>query len=101
MKKIISLPVVFSFFCFAVMSNRADAQTMDKNPDIVKSKSLSAAMQLTENSNGEVAEIAYVNEVNQRAMHDFKQSFKGVNNEKWYIIKNGYLAEFSLNASKS
>ena len=101
MKKIISLPVIFCLCCFAAMPNRTDAQTMAKNPDIVKSESLSAAMKLTEDSKNEIAEITYVNEVNQKAMHDFKKTFKDVNNEKWYSIKNGFLAEFSLNTSKS
>ena len=36
MKKIISLPVIFSFCCFAAMPNRADAQTLAKNPDVVR-----------------------------------------------------------------
>ena len=101
MKKIISLPVIFSFFCFAAIPNRADAQTIAKNTVIVKSQSLSAIMKLTEDSKNEIAEITYVNEVNQKAMHDFKKTFKEVNNEKWYSIKNGFLAEFSVNTSKS
>jgi hypothetical protein len=101
MKKIISLPVIFSFCCFAIMPNRTDAQTMNKNRDILKSESLSAALKLTESSNDQIAEITYVNEVNQKAMRDFKQTFKDINNEKWYSIKNGYLAEFSSNASKN
>jgi hypothetical protein len=101
MKKIISLPVIFSFFCFAALPNRADAQTMSKNPDIVKSESLSAAMKLTEDSKNEITEITYVTEVNQKAMNDFKRTFRDVNNEKWYSIKNGFLAEFSLHAAKN
>jgi hypothetical protein len=101
MKKIISLPVIFSFCCFAALLNRADAQTLAKNQDIVKSNSLSAAMKLTEDSKNEIAEITYVNEVNQKAVRDFKKTFKDVNNEKWYSIKNGFLAEFSLNTSKN
>jgi hypothetical protein len=101
MKKIISLPVIFSFCCFAALTNRADAQTMNKNPDIVNSKSLSAAMKLTEISDNEIAEITYVNEVNQKAARDFKKTFRDVNNEKWYSIKNGFLAEFSLHATKN
>src|SRR5258706_2746793 len=101
MKKIISLPVIFGIFCFAVMPNRSDAQTMDRNPINVESKSLSAAMKLTEDSKSEIAEISYVNDVNQKAMRDFKKTFKDVNTEKWYSIKNGFLAEFSLNATKN
>lgn len=101
MKKIISLPVIFSFCCFAILSNKAGAQTVSKNQDIVNSKSLSAAMKLSENSNDEIAEITFANEVNQKAMHDFKQTFRKVNNEKWYSIKNGYLAEFNMDASKN
>jgi hypothetical protein len=101
MKKIISLPVIFSFCCFAVMPNRAHTQTLARNPVDIKSESLSAAMKLTENSNNEIAEITYVNEVNQKAMHDFKKTFKDVENEKWYLIKNGFLAEFSLNTTKN
>jgi hypothetical protein len=101
MKKIISLPVIFSFFCFAVMLNRADAQSLAKNTIIVESKSLSAVMKLTEDSKNEFTETAYANEVNQKAMRDFKKSFKDVSNEKWYLIKNGFLAEFSSNTSKN
>ena len=101
MKKIISLPVIFSLCCFAALPNGANAQTMDRNPVNVKSESLSAAMKLTEDSKNEIAEIAYVNEVNQKAMRDFKKTFKEVNNEKWYLVKNGFLAEFSLNSSKN
>ncbi len=58
-------------------------------------------MKLTEDSNNEVAEITYVNEVNQKAVRDFKKSFKDISNEKWYGIKNGFLAEFSLNTTKN
>ena len=101
MKKIISLPVIFSFYFFAVMPNRADAQTMSENRDIVKSESLSAAMELTKYSKNEIAEISSVNELNQKASRDFKRTFKDVNNEKWYSIKNGFLAEFSLNTTKN
>jgi hypothetical protein len=101
MKKIISLPVIFSFFFFAVLLNRADAQALAKNSDIVKSESLSGAMKLTDNSMNEIAEITYANEVNQKATRDFKKTFKEVNNEKWYSIKNGFLAEFNLTTSKN
>jgi hypothetical protein len=101
MKKIISLPVIFSFCCFAAMPNRADAQTLTRNTVNVNSESLSAALNLTEDSKNEIAEISYVNEVNQKARHYFKKTFKDVNNEKWYSIKNGFLAEFSLNTSKN
>jgi len=101
MKKIISLPVVFSFCFFAALLNKADAQSLAKNTLVVESKSLSAAMKLTEDSKNEVTDITYVNEVNQKAMRDFKKSFSEVNNEKWYQIKNGYLAEFSSNGAKS
>jgi len=101
MKKIISLPVIFSLCCFAAMPNRTDAQTMSKNQDIVKTNSLSAAMKLTKDSKNEIAEITYVNEVNKKAMHDFKKSFKDVSNEKWYSIRNGFLVEFSLNSSRN
>ena len=101
MKKIISLPVIFGLCCFAAMPNIADAQALAKNTVIVKSQSLSAAMKLTEDSKNEIAEITYANEVNQKATRDFKKTFKDVNNEKWYTIKNGFLAEFSLNTSKN
>jgi hypothetical protein len=101
MKKIISLPVILGFFCFAAMPNTSGAQTMDKNPISMKSNTLSAAMKLTENANNEIAEITYVNEVNQKAMRDFKKTFKDVSNEKWYSVKNGFLAEFSSNSSKN
>jgi hypothetical protein len=101
MKKIISLPVIFSFCFFAAIPNRADSQTMAENRDIVKSESLSAAMELTKYSNNEIAEITSVNELNQKASRDFKKTFKDVNTEKWYSIKNGFLAEFSLNSTKN
>jgi hypothetical protein len=101
MKKIISLPAIFSFCCFAVLLNRADAQSLAKNSVVVEPKSLSAAMKLTEDPQNEVADITYVNEVNQKATRDFKKTFKDVNNEKWYSIKDGFLAEFSLNATKT
>jgi len=101
MKKIISLPVIFSFFCFTVLLNKADAQALAKNSDIVKSESLSAAMKLTDDSKNEIAEITFVNEVNQKASRDFKKTFRDVSNEKWYSIKNGFLAEFSLNTTKN
>ena len=101
MKKIISLPVIFSFFCFTVLLNKANAQTMAENRDIVKSESLSAVMELTKNSNNEIAEINSVTELNQKATRDFKKTFSDVNNEKWYSIKNGFLAEFSLNTTKN
>ena len=58
-------------------------------------------MKLTEDSKNEVTDITYANEVNQKAMRDFKKSFKEVNNEKWYQNKKWLLAEFSLNGSKS
>jgi hypothetical protein len=101
MKKIISLPVIFSLCCFAAMPNRAGAQAMAKNTVIVKSQYLSAAMKLTEDSKSEIAEVAYVNTVNQKAMLDFKKTFKDVNNEKWYQVKTGFLAEFSFNETKN
>ena len=101
MKKIISLPVIFSVCCFAAMLNSADAQALAKNTVVVKSQSLSAAMTLAENSNNEIAETAYANEVNQKAMRDFKRTFKEVINEKWYSVKNGFLAEFSVNTTKN
>jgi len=78
MKKIISLPVIFSFFCFTVLLNKADAQALAKNSDIVKSESLSAAMKLTDDSKNEIAEITFVNEVNQKASRDFKKTFRDV-----------------------
>ena len=101
MKKIISLPVIFSFCFFAAIPDRADAQTMSENRDIVKSESLSGAMELTKYSKNEIAEISSVNELNQKASRDFKRTFKEVNNEKWYSIKNGFLAEFNLNTIKN
>ncbi|HET7002290.1 MAG TPA: hypothetical protein VFI33_13300 [Puia sp.] len=101
MKKIISLPVIISIYFFAAIPNKADAQTRVENRDIVKSESLSAAMDLTKYSNNEIAEINSVNELNQKASRDFKKTFRDVSNEKWYSIKNGFLAEFSLNATKS
>jgi len=101
MKKIITLPVIFSLCFFATMLNKADAQTLAMNSVNVKSESLSAALKLTEDSKNEIAEITYANDVNQKATRDFKKSFKDVNNEKWYSIKNGFLAEFSLNTSKN
>jgi hypothetical protein len=42
-----------------------------------------------------------VNDVNQKAVRDFKKAFKDISNEKWYSIKNGFLAEFSLNTTKN
>jgi hypothetical protein len=101
MKKIISLPVIFSFYFFAAMPNSAGAQSMSENRDIVKSESLSPAMELTKYSNNEIAEINSVTELNQKATRDFKKTFRDVNNEKWYTIKNGFLAEFSLNTTKN
>lgn len=101
MKKIISLPAIFTFCFFAALLNKADAQSLAKNTLVVESKSLSAAMKLTEDSKSEFADVAYANDVNQKATRDFKKTFKDVNNEKWYQIKNGFLAEFSLNTSKT
>ena len=101
MKKIISLPVIFSFYFFAAMPGRADAQTMSENRDIVKTESLAPAMELTKYSSHEIAEINSVNELNQKATRDFKKTFRDVSNEKWYSIKNGFLAEFSLNTTKN
>lgn len=101
MKKIISLPVVFSFCCFAALLNTADAQSLAKNTLLVEPRTLSAAMKLTADAQNEVADITYVNDVNQKAMRDFKKTFKAVSNEKWYSIKDGFLAEFSLNTSKN
>ena len=101
MKKIIALPVVFGIFCFTALLNKAGAQALAKNSDIVKSESLSAAMKLTEDSKNEIAVITYLSEVNQKATRDFKKTFRDVNNEKWYNIKNGFLAEFSVNTSKN
>ena len=101
MKKIISLPVIFSFCFFAAMSDKAVSQTVSENRDIVKSESLAGAIELAKDSKNEIAEITYVNEVNQKASRDFKKTFRDVNNEKWYSIKNGFLAEFSLNTTKN
>ena len=101
MKKIISLPVIFSFCFFAAIPNRADSQTMSENRDVVKSESLAAALDLTKYSKNEIAEISSVNELNQKATRDFKRTFKEVNNEKWYSIKTGFLAEFNLNTIKN
>jgi hypothetical protein len=101
MKKIISLPVIFSFYFFAAMPDRANAQTRVENKDIVKTETLSPAMDLTKYSNNEIAEINSVTELNQKATRDFKKTFRDVNNEKWYTIKNGFLAEFSLNTTKN
>ena len=101
MKKIIALPVILSFCCFAAMLNRADAQTLARNPVAVTPESLSAAMKLTEDPKTEIAEISYVNEVNQKAVRNFEKTFRNVNTEKWYSIKGGFLAEFSLNTTKT
>ncbi|PWT76268.1 MAG: hypothetical protein C5B59_06935 [Bacteroidetes bacterium] len=99
MKKIIS--VAFSICFFAAMPNNSDAQAVAKNTVVVKSQSISEAMKLTEDSKNEVTEITSLSEVNQKAMRDFKKTFGHVDNEKWYLIKNGYLAEFSLNSIKN
>ena len=101
MKKIITLPVIFSLCLFAAIPNRTNAQTRIENRDVVKSESLSPAMELTKYSNNEITEINSATELNQKATRDFKKTFRDVNNEKWYTIKNGFLAEFSLNTTKN
>jgi hypothetical protein len=101
MKKIISLPVIFSFCFFATLPYKTDAQALARNTDIIKPQSLSATMKLMEDSKNEIAEITLVNEVNQKATRDFKKTFRDVNNEKWFSIKNGFLAEFNLNTIKN
>ncbi len=101
MKKIISLPVVFSFCFFAALLNTAAAQSLAKNSLVVEPRFLSAAMKLTEVPQNEVADINYANDVNQKAMRDFKKTFKAVSNEKWYSIKDGFLAEFSSSTSRN
>jgi hypothetical protein len=41
--------------------------------------------------------FAAKNSVNSRAIRNFIQSYKGVSNEQWFEVKDGFVAMFSLN----
>jgi hypothetical protein len=44
---------------------------------------------------------AMTNQVNSKALREFEKSYGTVGNEKWYLLSNGYLAEFSAGNIKT
>jgi len=42
-----------------------------------------------------------INNVNIKAVRNFRRSFKKVTNEKWYKISNGFVSSFTVNDAKT
>jgi hypothetical protein len=84
-----------------VIVNLAAAQTTKSNLVWTNSKLLNAtapAAELRPLVNGKDDNL---NAINIRAMRHFKKSFPNVGGEEWFLIRDGYLATFTIDSIKN
>jgi hypothetical protein len=78
------------------------AQQESKQQDLTDPKILLAVIRISDPSQNEVSDkTASLNDVSSKAIRDFDKVFKDVKDEKWYLLPNGYLAEFSREDAKT
>jgi hypothetical protein len=101
MKKTISTIAILTIGYLTVQLNIGYGQTMIYKRDIISPETLTTAVKLNDPSNYERTEAKSLNEVNTKALRYFKKQYKDINNEKWYTLTNGYLAEFNGSSSNN
>lgn len=93
MKRIIASTAILSS-CFMILSlSSGFCQTKTGKPVFTNVKSLLAA---AANINA-----GSINDISTKAVRDFRKKFKNVEDEKWYTISNGYLAQFAAGGIKN
>jgi hypothetical protein len=101
MKKTISTIAILTIGYLTVQLNIGYAQAMIYKRDIINPETLTTVVKLNDPSTYERTEAKFLNEVNTKALRYFKKQYKDINDEKWYTLSNGYLAEFNANSSKN
>ena len=76
------------------------AQAKSNQVNLTDPKTLLAVVRYNDLSLHEISNAAKVNEVSNKAIRDFKKTFRDAKDEKWYTLPNGYLAEFMLSNRK-
>ncbi len=76
------------------------AQVKTTQSHFFDSKTLLAMVRFDDPTLYKDSKTAPINEVNAKAVRDFKKIFKDAVDEKWYEIPNAFLAEYSLNDKK-
>jgi len=71
-------------------------QAKSTQVNLTDPKTLLAAVRFNDLSLHEISNAANVSEVSNKAIRDFKKTYRDVKDEKWYSLPNGYLAEFML-----
>ena len=86
MKQIFSISIVL-IFVLATNVNAQDNSVAFNSQDFKN-------IYLYDNSNFTAADAATVN---MKALRDFAKSFKNAKNEKWYVVEDGFFANFTDN----
>jgi hypothetical protein len=94
MKKLTSISAIFSICCLMIPFSYGISQTQMKKQMLISPVMLSDVERLYEASAVGNSSEASVFAIDQKAMRDFRKTFKDINNEKWYILSNGFVAEF-------
>jgi hypothetical protein len=95
MKKIHVTPTLIIFTICTLYLNSGYAQATASKSLALTSESAAAALKIYDSPVDESRKALYANDVNVKAMRYFRSMFKNINNENWYVISNGYLAEFT------
>ncbi len=95
MKKIHVIPTLIFFAVCTLFLNSGYAQAAVSKPLALSPESAAAALKIYDSPGNEPRKASYANDINVKAMRYFRSTFKNVSNENWYIISDGYLAEFT------
>jgi hypothetical protein len=101
MKKNFAFKTVMVYTFLMFMLSSGFTQKMTSNPLVLASDTLSAALKFYDSSTNNPSQMIYMNDISTKALRLFKKTYKNISNEKWYIISNGYLAEFTIHDIKN
>lgn len=99
MKKIFSTPAMLCIFCLT--SFAINAQSKTNRQYSTDPKILLTAVKLSNPFVYESAGAASEFSINTKAIRNFKKTFRNVADEKWYVLSNGYVVQYTADSIKN
>src|SRR5450631_1638883 len=88
-------PIWMASAIFTLHLSQGYAQAAVSKSLALTSESAVTALKIYDSPVNEPRKALYANDINVKAMRYFRSTFNDIRNENWYVISNGYLAEFT------
>jgi hypothetical protein len=92
---------ILSIFCLVTSFYNGFSQTKMKLQAFISPVKLSDVVRLYDNPGSQKSNESSVFAIDQKAMRDFRKAYKDIHDEKWYVLTNGFAAEFLKNDIKN